>query len=86
MKATAEHEKYVNDLTTLMDESGREMSNAVTKMFKIVLKASGNSTSFARNIKALKPAIKKALSKKATNAIAKSFRLGKNFATQKTKK
>ena len=86
MKATEQHKKYVNDLNSLMDTSGKEMSNSVMKIFKTALKSANNSAAFVLSIKQIKPKLQRAMNKKAMETVNKSFELGKSFAQEKKKK
>jgi hypothetical protein len=86
LKATEAHKKYVGDLSSLMDASGKEMSNFVMKIFKTALKSANNSAAFVLSIKQIKPKLQRAMNKKAMTLANKSFELGKGFAGEKKKK
>ena len=83
MKATEQHRKYVDDLTSLMDQSGNEMSNFVMRVFKTALKSTNDPMTFVRSIRNVKPRLSRALSKKAMETANKAFDLGKKFAREK---
>jgi hypothetical protein len=86
MKTTAEHEKYVKDLTNLMEDSGKEMSNFVMRKFKDAIKASGTTKQFIAVVKKLKPVLQGVLKIKAMKAANQSYALGKKFASEKVKR
>jgi len=86
MKATEQHKKYVNDLNSLMDNSGKEMSNFAIKAFKTALKSNADPASFVKSIQTIKPHVMQAMRTKAMQTAKQSFDLGKKFASEKKKK